>query len=215
MKSWWRRVRPKFLATIAHAIVRLFASTYRIRVEGYPQTETLEVGGIFCGWHGRSLIPAMSMRNKGVWVIISHSRDGEMQTAIFRKLGFQVIRGSTGRGGERALIESIRVLRKSGLMALTPDGPRGPEGIVQPGVLLMSKKTGAALYPVGSAADRCWIINSWDHYMVPKPFSKCLWLIGNPVFVPADADDAVLESFRLKLQEEIVRIQARAELEVA
>lgn len=211
MKAWWRRVRPRFFAVMAHSLVRLFAVTYRIRTEGYEQTESLEVGGIFCGWHGRSLVPAMVMRGRGVWVIISHSRDGEMQTGIFQRLGFNVIRGSTGRGGERALIESIKVLRAKGLMALTPDGPRGPSEVVQPGVLMMAKKTGCALFPVGSWANRRWLINSWDRYMVPKPFARCVWLIGEPVFVPSAVSDEEFEALRVELEDRIKVMQARAE----
>src|SRR5688572_9644726 len=104
---------------------------------------------ILCGWHGRSFAFANHFRGKGLWVIISQSRDGEMQSRIFGKLGFNIIRGSTVRGGVRALVDSIRVLKYGGTMAMTPDGPRGPNGVVQAGVMAMAQKSGAALVPGG------------------------------------------------------------------
>lgn len=157
------------------------------------------------------MIPANFFKGRGVWAIISHSRDGEMQTRIFKKFGFQVIRGSSGRGGERALIESIRELRKGAEMAITPDGPRGPTGIVQEGVLLMSKKTGCQLIPVGSASRRAFYAPTWDSYAIPWFFSRAVFVFGEPIVVPSDADAEKIEEIRLKLQEEIHRVQGEAD----
>src|SRR5665213_2292012 len=134
-----------------YRITRSIGAT--LRIKGYG-AENIAVPSpkIFLMWHGRSFVPGQLYRNKGVYVIISHSRDGEMQTRIFTRLGYQVIRGSTGRGGERALVESIRCLKAGHDMAITPDGPRGPSGVLNPGVLLMAKKSGAVLIPVGTSA---------------------------------------------------------------
>lgn len=202
------------LSSLVYRIARGIGITLRIEAIGWDAVKDLPIGRIYTGWHGRSYIPANFFRGRGVWCIISHSRDGEMQTRIFSSFGFQIIRGSTGRGGERALVESIRVLRKGDEMAITPDGPRGPAGVVQGGVLLMAKKTGAALVPVGSSAKRAWYAPTWDRYMVAKPFSKAVFVFGDPIYVPADADDAKIEEIRLALQQAIDDTQAVADAHV-
>jgi lysophospholipid acyltransferase (LPLAT)-like uncharacterized protein len=202
------------LSSLVFRIARGIGVTLRIEAIGWDAVKDLPIGRIYTGWHGRSYIPANFFKGRGVWCIISHSRDGEMQTRIFSSFGFQIIRGSTGRGGERALVESIRVLRKGDEMAITPDGPRGPAGVVQGGVLLMAKKTGAALVPVGSSAKRAWYAPTWDRYMVAQPFSKAVFVFGDPIYVPADADDAKIEEIRLALQKAIDDTQAIADAHV-
>lgn len=125
-----------------------------------------------------------------------------------------MIRGSTGRGGERAAIEAIRVLRKGESLAMTPDGPRGPAEEVQGGVLLMAKKSGAAIIPIGSSARPCWNVRSWDRYLIPKPFAKAVLIFGEPIFVPADADEEGLEVAREAVTQGINRLQEEAERQV-
>jgi lysophospholipid acyltransferase (LPLAT)-like uncharacterized protein len=143
-------------------------------------------------------------------VIISHSKDGDMQTRIFQRFGYQVIRGSSKRGGVQALIEAIRVLKKGDSMCITPDGPRGPTGIVQDGVVMMAQKSGCALVPVATYAKPAWFAPTWDRYMAPLPFSRAVFLVGEPLYVPADASSELTEQIRLKLESEIHRLQAEA-----
>lgn len=157
------------------------------------------------------MIASIFFRKKGFWVIISHSKDGDIQTHVFKNLGFNVIRGSTGRGGERALIEAIRELRKGATMAITPDGPRGPSKVVQGGVMAMARKAGATLVPCGVSAKPRFIAKSWDRYMIPLPFSRCLLNFGEPLEVPPDATDEQVEEIRLKLESEITRLEIEAE----
>jgi len=166
-------------------------------------------------WHGRTIVGAVKFRKRGWWAIISLSRDGEMQNRIFRRLGFNTIRGSTGRGGARALAESIRVLKKGATMTLTPDGPRGPSGIVQPGMLMMSQKSGAWLVPCGVAASPCKLFKSWDRYMVPKLFARCVVVFGEGVQIPRDTTEEQVEGIRQKLERDLHRLEAEAEAIVA
>jgi len=143
-------------------------------------------------------------------VIISQSRDGEIQTRIFKKLGYNIIRGSTGRGGVRALIESIRELKKGASMAITVDGPRGPSGVVQDGVLMMAQKSGCALIPVGTYAKPAWFAPTWDRYMVPLPFSRAVFLFGDAIYVQANASSEEVAELKKKLETEIHRVQTEA-----
>lgn len=219
MKAWWRRVRPHVLNAPIYGLVRLIGFTLRIRQEGpgLPSSAPPDPGTpgrIYAGWHGLTFIAAIAYRNQGFWTIISTSRDGEMQNRIFTRLGFRTIRGSTGRGGVRAAVESIRILRKGERMAFTPDGPRGPTEVVQPGIVMMAQKSGALIVPVGVAASRAWNAPTWDRYLIPKPFSRCLMLYGEPLAVPSDASEADLEAARLRLEQAIKDTQADAERRV-
>lgn len=195
-------------------IARAVGSSLRTEEEGYAAAKALPGGKILLTWHGRTIVPGQFFRNEGFWVIISNSRDGEIQNRILGRMGFHVIRGSTGRGGERALIESIRCLKAGNTMAITPDGPRGPSGVVQGGVMRMAQKSGAALIPVGISAKPRWLAKSWDKHMVPYPFARCVILFGDPMYVPKDADEEILEKIRLELQSKMHEMEMKAEARV-
>jgi lysophospholipid acyltransferase (LPLAT)-like uncharacterized protein len=156
---------------------------------------------------------ATFFRGRGCWTIISHSKDGDMQNTIFRRFGFQTIRGSTGRGGVKAAIETVRVLRKGGELAFTPDGPRGPSGIVQEGLVLMARKSGVPVYPVAIGCAKRWLMKSWDRYMIPKPFSKAVVVFGEPLTLTDDASPEDQEAFRLELQNRMHALEREVEAE--
>lgn len=211
MKMWWRRVRPRLLAPVVYNFARLIGLTLRLRTEGYERAAGLQSGKIYAGWHGRSFLATHLWRGRGVWVMISHSRDGEMQDGIFKRFGYRTIRGSTGRGGARAAIEAIRVLRAGNEMALTPDGPRGPSCVVQGGTLLMAQKSGVPIVPVGVSARRRWLMRSWDRYLVPKPFTEAIMIFGEPIYIPRDATEVDVETVRLELQAAMNNLEQLAE----
>lgn len=211
LKQSWRAVRPRLLNNLLYGLLRGICSTVRMRNVDFPEVES---GAIFCGWHGRSFLFANEYRQRGWWVIISHSNDGEMQTRIFTRLGYQIIRGSTGRGGVRAAVEAIRALKQGGTLAMTPDGPRGPSGVVQGGIMLMAQKSGARLIPVGISARPRFLAKSWDRYMLPIPFGRAIMIYGDPITVPSDADEAAVEKIRLRLEAELHRLQGEADREL-
>ncbi len=204
-------MRPYVLSNLLFRIVRAVCATLRFELINYPADEKKL---IFCGWHGRSFTFADYFRGRSWWVIISHSNDGEIQNRIFSKLGYRVIRGSTGRGGVRAAVEAIRVLRDGGTMAMTPDGPRGPSGVVQGGVMLMAQKSGAGLIPVGIASRPKLVAKSWDRYNVPCFFARCTMIFGDPIYVPANSTEAELELLRKQLEDEIHRLEQESETRV-
>lgn len=213
LKQAWRNVRPSILAPIIFGVARLVGATLRIEARFLAEPVPGK-GRVLAGWHGRTFAAASYFRGQGVYTIISQSKDGDMQDRIFRWFGFRTIRGSTGRGGVQALRESIAVLSEGGTMAFTPDGPRGPSHVVQAGIIAMARRSGAALVPVGVSADRRWLAPTWDRYMVPKPFARCLMLFGEPIYVPEDADEAAMEAARSRLESEMVRLEREAEAEM-
>jgi lysophospholipid acyltransferase (LPLAT)-like uncharacterized protein len=210
LKDRWRVIRPRVLAGVAYAIVRILGSLVRLEIIGFDKLDMLH-SAILCSWHGRTIIFSNAYRNRGVWVIISQSKDGDLQTSIFSRLGYRIIRGSTGRGGVRAAVEGIRAMREGGLMAMTPDGPRGPSHVVQGGVMTMAQKSGAALVPVGVSAAHRYLFRSWDSYMIPYPFSRAVMIAGDPIYVPKDATDEEMEALRRRFEDAINRIEEEAD----
>ncbi len=204
------RIKKRVGVFLALNWVRLIGGSLRLEVIGAEQFEKSDSKLIFCGWHGKSLIFASYFRKRGYWVIISNSNDGDIQNEVFTKMGYQTIRGSTGRGGVRAALMGVKALKAGGTMAITPDGPRGPSGVVQGGVMLMAHKSGAALVPVGLSAKRAIYVKSWDRYMLPYPFSKARMVFGEPLIIPEGADNASVEQVRLKLESDIDRLEAIA-----
>jgi lysophospholipid acyltransferase (LPLAT)-like uncharacterized protein len=208
LKDRWRAARPAVLSGVAFQFLCLVGRTLRFHAR---DLEGRNGPLILCGWHGTTFGFAYHFRNRGAWVIISHSKDGDIQASIFRRLGYQIIRGSTGRGGIRAAVEGIRSLKEGGIMALTPDGPRGPSGVVQSGVMLMAQKSGAKILPIGTGYSRKLVVNTWDRYCVPWIFSRVHVVAGPELSVPADASEEELERLRVELEQAIHRTQAAAD----
>jgi lysophospholipid acyltransferase (LPLAT)-like uncharacterized protein len=171
-------------------------------------------GAIIVTWHGRSFIPANEFSRRGYWALISHSKDGEIQNQIFRRFGFQTVRGSTGRGGVRAALQLAKIVKNGGVLAFTPDGPRGPSGIVQEGTIMLSERSGRPVIPVGAAAKSCKLLGTWDKYMIPMPFSSAAFVAGEPIFVPANATDEERARFSQAVGDAINQCQQRAEDEL-
>lgn len=214
MRAWWSHQKPKLLGSLIYYVARLLGMTLRVKVEGEEKLQQFKGGKIIAGWHGRSFIPAILFRNRGYWALISLSRDGEMQNTIFRKLGFNVIRGSTNRGGARAAAECAKELKTGATFAMTPDGPRGPSEVVQRGIVWLAKKGRSAIFPTAISARPRKLISSWDRYMVPYPFAICLVKIGDPVCVPEDASEELQETIRLEVENKIKELQKIVEAEM-
>jgi lysophospholipid acyltransferase (LPLAT)-like uncharacterized protein len=211
LKDVWRERRPELISGLIYRFVTAVGRTLKIELRNFePSPERT----IYCGWHGRSFPFAYSCRDRGWWVIISQSRDGDIQNTIFQRLGFQTTRGSTGRGGERAAVRAIKALRAGGVLAMTPDGPRGPSQAVQEGVMLIAQRSGAQLVPLGIAASPCWMIKSWDRYVVPRPYARALLIAGEGLTVPTDATPEQVEAIRLRLEERLTALQTEAEREL-
>ena len=206
------KIKKRVLSRIAVGLIRSISTTLRLDVQGWERYASADEKLIFCGWHGKSFIFANQFRKLGSWVIISNSNDGDIQDQVFRSLGFRTIRGSTGqdRGGIKAALQGIQTMKDGGTMAITPDGPRGPSKVVQGGVMLMARKSGAKLVPVGISAKRAWYAGSWDSYMFPMPFSKARMVFGEPISVPEKASEAEVEAARLALESEIERLDQLA-----
>ncbi len=175
------------------AALRMIASTWRVRVRGGEHLAGLRQAGtpfIFSLWHGQLLPLIWHHRGQRVAILVSEHRDGELIARIAESIGYQLIRGSTTRGGGRALLSLVRTLDGGTEVAVTPDGPRGPAFSFAPGALVAAHRTGAPLLPVAADADRAWRLGSWDGFIIPKPFARVTVAYGPPVSVDAESPRA-------------------------
>jgi len=207
--------RTRFAGWLISSLVRLLYGLTRLTIEREGEVEALirEHGGvIFVTWHGRTLLPVGRFRGRGYWALISLSRDGDLQSENFRRLGWRVVRGSTGRRAVLATKQILAALAQPGaVLAFTPDGPRGPSNVVQPGVVYFAQKSGKPIVPAGISAHPRWLMKSWDRYLVPKPFARGVWLYGDPIFVTPE--DQVEEVCR-RVGEAIDALEIEAERRV-
>lgn len=199
------------LAVIAGgAALRVLASTWRYRVVGGETIERLRSNGvpfIFSLWHGQLLPLLWCHRGEQVAILVSEHRDGEIIARLAKSIGYRLIRGSTSRGGERALLALARELRAGREVAVTPDGPRGPARGYAPGALIAAQRAGAPIVPIAAHASSAWRLSSWDGFLIPKPFARVTVAYGEPARVVAEnLRDAAAEapSFQ-KLMEETER----------
>jgi len=155
------------------------------------------VGTVSCFWHCNILLVTANFAGYPVRVLISEHSDGELIAQACLRIGSSTIRGSTTRGGARALVKMRRCLSDGDDLVITPDGPKGPAHIFQAGAIYLAAKTGTAIVPVGAYGDNLIKINSWDKFRVPKPFSNNVISWGEAVDIPEDAMDNLEEWQRL------------------
>ena len=140
---------------------------------------------IYTFWHGTMLPLLWQHRKEHVAILISEHGDGEIIARIAHSLGYHSVRGSSSRGGERALLGTVRALENGRDVAFTPDGPRGPLESFAPGALIVSQRTGAPLVLITVDAANAWRLKSWDRFLIPKPFSRVTIAYENPLCVEA------------------------------
>jgi hypothetical protein len=173
----------------------------RFRREGRPV--------IFVFWHGQLLPLVHVHRHEGIVVLVSEHTDGEYVSRIIERNGFGTVRGSSTRGAMKGLRALVRAAREGRDLALTPDGPRGPPGVLKPGALLVAQLTGLPIVPLGVGASRGWRFKSWDGFLVPEPLSTIEIEYLPPRFVPRDAAREQIERLAADIGEELNALSAR------
>lgn len=155
---------------------------------------------IICGWHDRLFAGAYYFRDRGLVVMSSISFDAEYTARVIQRFGFGIIKGSSTRGGARALVEMVRAMKTGIPMLFTIDGPRGPRYEAKPGPPLLAKLTGCPILPISIEAKQYFTVGSWDKAQIPFPFTRAKVFVSEPIFISPNADDAELEQKRLDLQ---------------
>jgi lysophospholipid acyltransferase (LPLAT)-like uncharacterized protein len=206
--------RARILSFIGWIVLSLWSRTLRIQFVHKEIPDRLIAEGknfIYAFWHGRQFMLFHSHRNTGIVIPASESRDGEIQAGILKRFGFDVVRGSSKRKGDRALLGLVSGLRKGKTLALAVDGPRGPIYEAKQGVTYMAGKLDKQIIPVIAGAKSFWILHKiWDKYLLPKPFTRGIVLYGEPIIVKGISDEE-LEGKRKELESALNGLMAQAD----
>ena len=192
--------------------IRMLGATYRWRTDGLEHYDAIVRSGrqpILGFWHGRILPATYFFRNRGIVVMISLNFDGEWIGRTIERFGYGVARGSTSRGGSRALVQLRRELAAGRPAGFALDGPRGPARVAQPGAVFLAGATGHPILPFHFEADRFWSAGRWDRTQVPKPFARVGLAVGEPMAVPDTSEDTI-ERCRVELEARLAALETRA-----
>jgi lysophospholipid acyltransferase (LPLAT)-like uncharacterized protein len=188
----------------AMLIKTLLFSCRVVRIEGLERHEEAlgrsGGGAVYVTWHQRMSYFFYFGGSRHVTTMISRSRDGEYVARLASWLGFRIVRGSSSRGGTRAVRELARRIREGELGGMLADGPQGPARVAKLGTVMIARDGGAPIIPVLWGADRCWTFNSWDRYLLPKPFARIVLYAAEPLWIPQTAKGEELERYRLLLE---------------
>lgn len=200
----------KLLSYVAYAFLRLLNATLRVR---HVRVHHLDATPryIIAFWHECILGALHSRWRKPTTAMISRSNDGEIVAKVVQLYGADTARGSSHRGGPAAMRELLRDVREGKNIAVTPDGPKGPRRVAKDGVVYAAKMTGLPVVPFHFTAKSKKRLRSWDRMIVPRPFSRAVYLYGEPIAVPRDGD---VEEWRLKIETAMKDLAEEAEAEV-
>ena len=207
-----QHVKASSIAATAYPLIAALGRTLRWRVEGATHYDRLVSSGrppILALWHGRILPATLFWRDRGIVALTSQNFDGEWIARLMAKFGYRAARGSTSRGGARALIQLRNELAAGHGAAFTLDGPRGPARVAQPGAVWLAGATTHPLLPFAIEIDRCWTLSTWDGSQIPRPFSTVAVVISEPIYVPATSPE-VLRGCAVELERRLAALEVRA-----
>lgn len=214
------RVVQRLALACGPMLIRALHASWRVQVINDAGWRALRADGrpfVFALWHGQMLPLVAQHRSQGIRILISEHRDGELIASIAERLGLASIRGSTTRGGTRALLALCDALVHGHEVAVTPDGPRGPARDFASGAVVAANRAGAPIVAIGVGTDRAWRLASWDRFMIPKPFARVTIAYSDPLFVnAADGRTAAAEApkFQAALNHVVAAAEARSALSV-
>lgn len=204
----------RLLAGFVYALIRIVGATLRLKWEIHPEVIRLNQRAIYAIWHNR--LPLSLLMYRGVnrrltlppqlAAIVSASKDGAVVARVLEHFGVQPVRGSSSRRGPQALLELTSCAEKGCDIAITPDGPRGPRYVTQPGVISLSQLTGLPIIPAANYVKWKICLKSWDGFQIPLPFSHAVYKFGEPLVVPREASDGERENLRQELQKRMLAL---------
>ena len=198
------------LSSLIFYLLNLYTGTLRVRFEGTePIQKHLENGGriIIASWHQR-FFGGFFLPKIFKWspcIMISQSRDGDFISRIVQHIGWIPVRGSSSRGGKEALRAMVEGVTKNRIGGHIVDGPTGPPRIIKPGLISLAMNADAGISSGTVSYKNAWMFNSWDRFMVPKPFSKVLFRFGPITSMPKTMSDEQFESLRRQMEEQMIK----------
>lgn len=204
-----KRVMIRLADIVFFSAIWLMGKLTTFEIEGREHLEAIEQRGripIYTFWHNHIFLGTFYFRNRGIVIITSQSFDGEYIARFIQRFGYGAIRGSSSRGGSRALVTMIKAMRSGLPMGFSLDGPRGPQHVVKPGPVMLAKKTGNPIMPFVVEPRSFWETKSWDRMLIPKPFTTARIIIAEPIYVaPEDDTDAKLAELQTSLDNLVER----------
>ncbi len=201
--------RESLLAGLGVFILRSLFLTLRVKVEDFSGigTNTMPGPAIICFWHNRivGIAAAFAIHyphglRKGVTVLTSPSRDGEILAGVMAGLRMGSVRGSSSRRGSQALRELVSLLEDRKDIAITPDGPRGPRYKLGLGAISLAQLTGAKIVPAHAHFSHCIRMKTWDGFIIPLPFSRVSVTVAETISVPRELSAEEFEATRARLE---------------
>jgi lysophospholipid acyltransferase (LPLAT)-like uncharacterized protein len=203
-----------FIPLFGWMLIQVMGRTWRFTTLRREEVENAHKEGrplIYALWHGRMLPLIYLHRKRRVYALVSQHRDGELAARTAHLLGFGTVRGSSTRGGIKGFQDLLKKVTTGFDAVIMPDGPRGPARKVQQGVLRLAQLSGRPIIPITVSASRHYMLKSWDRFIIPKPFSRCVVVYGAPLSLPADASQDLIEEKRTELEECLNRITDEAD----
>lgn len=204
----------RLYGNILYYILRIIFLTLDVKIIGAEK----EIDGkksYVCGmWHNKLLVILLCLKAlKKRAGLASPSKDGELISVPLEKMGYRMVRGSSGKDSVKSLVQIIKLIKNEGYSLGTPlDGPKGPVYEVKPGMVYVAQKSGKQLILVGGAYSKKWVFSkTWDKFQLPKPFSKVVCVVGKPIDVLADADP---KEFSEIVREKLIELNEEAEKEI-
>lgn len=198
------RLRPDTVRRFGQPLVSALARTWRFEADPSAVADSVRAGSgtivVVC-WHEEILPLLWYHRGLGIGIVVSEHRDGQYLADLAGALGYRLVRGSSTRGGARALLAAVRVLEEGTSVTFTPDGPQGPRRHFASGAVLAAQRAGVPIVPIRATASRAWRLNSWDRFMIPKPAARVRIHYGHPILpdaevAPGDVEALVAEAQR-------------------
>ncbi|MFQ5816556.1 MAG: lysophospholipid acyltransferase family protein [Terriglobia bacterium] len=210
-----QKLLVRLAAWVGYWLITLVGRTLRWEVVGQENWESIFRAGkraLYTFWHCCIFSATWYWRQRGIVVMSSPNFDGQYTARIIQRHGYGAARGSSSRGGLRALAEMKQHLKQGRDVAFTIDGPRGPRFVAKPGPVLLARRTGNAIFCFHSAPERAYTFRkSWDLFQIPYPFSRVVIFKAPPIYVPADADEAAQEATHREMQATLDRLRAFGE----
>jgi len=185
-----RKIRQDTLRFIGYYILSgsltVLCKTLKIKNFNYQTIEDLEkknMNYVLAFWHGTMLLPWYLHRRKKMVALISKSKDGDLLARLLKNWGYLVVRGSSTSGGDVALGIMIDYAKNNRSIAVTPDGPKGPSRKLKAGAVITAKKSSIPLVLLGTSYKNKKVLNSWDKFEIPKPFSEAMAIYSDPIFI--------------------------------
>lgn len=194
-------------------VVLALGATWNVRHVGRERADAARRSGgpvMYAMTHGVLLPLVYTHRDRGIQVLVSESRDGEVITRVIERLGFRTVRGSSSRGGARAIAQLVALAQEGWDLGITPDGPKGPRFSAEPGAVLVAARGEIPIVPLGVAATRAWRARSWDRFLVPKPFARVWVVYGAPIRFTRE-DVSQLDAAAATVARAIADVDAQAE----